>query len=102
MEEYGTATAKREHSARSRDGKEAYAGPERRSTAAAPGEVEPLLLTRKYAERIDGIDLSGRQVGQRVCLPPSDARILMAEGWAEPLRPEQRRRSDRSRRQRDR
>ena len=39
-------------------------------------------LTRKYAERIDGIDLSGRQPGDLLDLPPNEARIIVAEEWA--------------------
>lgn len=41
-------------------------------------------LTRKYAEIIDGIDLSRNQVGDLIDLHPSDARTLIAEGWATP------------------
>ena len=41
-------------------------------------------LTRKYADRIDGIDLEGCQVGDVLDLPPSDARLLLAEEWAVP------------------
>jgi len=39
-------------------------------------------LTRKYAERIDGIDLSGRHVGDVLDLPPVQADLLLAEEWA--------------------
>jgi hypothetical protein len=39
-------------------------------------------LTRKHAERIDGIDLRAYAVGDTLDLPPDDARILMAEEWA--------------------
>jgi hypothetical protein len=41
-------------------------------------------LTRKYAEAIDGVDLSGHQVGDLLDLPVRDARMLIAEGWAAP------------------
>ena len=41
-------------------------------------------LTRKYADAIDGIDLSGTQVGDRLNLSRRDARMLIAEGWASP------------------
>jgi hypothetical protein len=41
-------------------------------------------LTRKYAEAIDGVDLSGADVGDRLTLSPHDAEVLIAEGWAEP------------------
>ena len=43
-------------------------------------------LTRKLAERIDGVDLSERQVGDVLELSPRDASLLMAEGHAEPDR----------------
>jgi hypothetical protein len=39
-------------------------------------------LTRKYAECIDGVDLSGRQVGEIMDIPNRDAALLVAEGWA--------------------
>jgi len=39
-------------------------------------------LTRKYAERIDGVDLSGRHVGDRIDLPQIEAELLVAEQWA--------------------
>lgn len=42
-------------------------------------------LTRKLAERIDGIDLSGRSVGDVLDLPDREALCLIAEGWALPL-----------------
>lgn len=41
-------------------------------------------LTRKFAEVIDGVDLSRNQVGDRLDLPSRDARMLIAEGWASP------------------
>ena len=44
-----------------------------------------MRLTHKYAEAIDGIDLSRREVGQRLPLSSRDARMLIAEGWAEPV-----------------
>jgi hypothetical protein len=39
-------------------------------------------LVRKLALTIDGVDISKRHVGQRFDLPPHDAEILIAEGWA--------------------
>ena len=42
-------------------------------------------LIRKLADRIDGIDLSDRQVGDVLYLRGNDARLLVAEGWAEPV-----------------
>ena len=41
-----------------------------------------VLLTRKLADCIDGIDLSGYKVGDVLELPPSEARLLIAEQWA--------------------
>ncbi len=41
-------------------------------------------LTRKYANIIDGVDLSKNQVGDRLHLPARQARMLIAEGWASP------------------
>jgi hypothetical protein len=43
-------------------------------------------LTRKYAERIDGVDLSGRHIGDRFDLPTIEAELLVAEQWALPDR----------------
>ena len=42
-------------------------------------------VTRKLAERIDGIDLRNRAVGDIVDLPDREALGLIAEGWAESL-----------------
>jgi hypothetical protein len=53
--------------------------------------VTPVRLTHKYAEAIDGVDLSGRDVGDRLPLPPREARLLIAEGWAEPTSFDERR-----------
>lgn len=39
-------------------------------------------LTRKHAERIDGIDLSSHEVGDVLDLPPDEARLIVAEDWA--------------------
>ncbi len=39
-------------------------------------------LVRKLADRIDGIDLSRRCVGEVLDLRAADARLLIAEGWA--------------------
>ena len=43
-------------------------------------------LTRKYAEWIDGVDLSGRHIGDRIDLPKIEAELLVAEQWALPDR----------------
>jgi hypothetical protein len=68
-----------------------YAGPDRR-TRDASNDVEPVVLTRKLAEAIDGVNLEGHDVGDRLTLRRRDAALLIAEGWAEPAPPEQRRR----------
>jgi hypothetical protein len=41
-----------------------------------------IRLTRKLADAIDGIDVSGHAVGDVIDLPQHDATILVAEGWA--------------------
>jgi hypothetical protein len=46
-------------------------------------EVRCVRLTRKYADAIDGVDLSKAHVGDRLDLSPRDAEVLIAEGWAE-------------------
>src|SRR5262245_27918920 len=43
-----------------------------------------VLLTRKLAECIDGVDLSNHQVGDILELPAHDAHLLIAEEWARP------------------
>ena len=43
-------------------------------------------LRKKYADRLDGIDLSEYQVGDTLDLTTRDARLLMAEEWASPER----------------
>jgi hypothetical protein len=42
-------------------------------------------LTQKLATVIDGIDLTNYEVGQAIALPARSARLLLAEGWAEPM-----------------
>jgi hypothetical protein len=42
-----------------------------------------IRLTRKLADMIDGIDLSGYTVGQVIHLPVAAAKLLIAEKWAE-------------------
>ena len=42
-----------------------------------------IRLTRKLANRIDGVDISGYSVGDVVRLPFRAAKLLIAEGWAE-------------------
>ena len=45
-------------------------------------------LVKKLADRVDGVDLRGRQVGEVVDLRPIDATLLVAERWAIPERRE--------------
>jgi len=44
-----------------------------------------IRLVRKLAERLNGIDVSLRRVGDVIDLPSSDAKLLVAEGWARPV-----------------
>jgi hypothetical protein len=39
-------------------------------------------LIRKFAEEIDGVDLSAHKVGDALELNPSQGRLLIAEEWA--------------------
>ena len=39
-------------------------------------------LTKKFAEMIDGIDLSAHHPGDILDVTRSEARLLIAEGWA--------------------
>ena len=48
-------------------------------------------LVRKFAEMIDGVDLSQRSAGQTFRIPIDDARLLIAEGWAVSAEPQSRR-----------
>jgi hypothetical protein len=43
-------------------------------------------LARKHAERIDGVDLRGYQVGDTLEISSQDACLLLAEKWAKPER----------------
>ena len=57
-------------------------------------------LTRKLADRIDGVDLTGHTVGETLHLQYHDAQLVVAEGWGEVVandRPQQRRQRVRSR-----
>ena len=47
-------------------------------------------LTLKLAEVVDGVDLSHCTEGDVVELSDSDARLLIIEGWAEPVAGEER------------
>jgi hypothetical protein len=42
-----------------------------------------IRLTRKLADLINGIDLSKAREGETLDLSEREARLLMAEGWAE-------------------
>jgi hypothetical protein len=44
-----------------------------------------IRLTRWLAAFMDGIDMSGRSVGDVVDLCRHDAELLIAEGWAMPV-----------------
>jgi len=44
-----------------------------------------IRLVRKLAERLNGIDVSLRGVGDVIELPIRDAQMLVAEGWAQPV-----------------
>ena len=41
-----------------------------------------IRLTRKFANFIDGIDLSRRKAGDLLDLSEREAKVLIAEGWA--------------------
>lgn len=43
-----------------------------------------IRLTRKLAQRLDGIDVSPYQVGDVFELTRAEGELLIAEGWAEP------------------
>src|SRR4051794_2952092 len=45
-----------------------------------------VYLVRKLAEKIDGVDLSAHDVGDVLDLSPSEARLIVAEGWGIPGR----------------
>jgi len=47
--------------------------------------MKVVRLIRKLADEIDGVDLQHRQVGDMLYLPGHAARLLIAEGWAQPL-----------------
>jgi hypothetical protein len=42
-------------------------------------------LTRKFAEALNGIDLSRAKAGEELELSEREAELLVAEGWALPL-----------------
>jgi hypothetical protein len=43
-------------------------------------------LIRKLAALIDGVDLSRHSVGEVIELPQREAQLLIAEGWAMPMK----------------
>ena len=45
-----------------------------------------VVLTRKLAEQLDGVNVKDRKVGDVLDLNPSEARALIAEQWAVPER----------------
>lgn len=49
---------------------------------------ERIWLTRKFADMIDGVDISYAKAGEELELSEHDARLLIAEGWARPARAE--------------
>ena len=63
-----------------------------------------VVLTRKLADCVDGVELSGWRVGDVLELPDQEATLLLAERWAIPDRrfvnlaaPVERRRAQRRR-----
>jgi hypothetical protein len=58
-------------------------------------------LTRKHAERIDGVDLRAYDVGDTLELRTGEARLLLAEQWAKPERRNVQRPTRKHRRSRD-
>jgi hypothetical protein len=53
-------------------------------SAASAGLVMKIRLTRKLAKQLDGIDLSPYDVGDVVELSAPEAKLLIAERWADP------------------
>ena len=45
-----------------------------------------IRLLRKFANLINGVDLSKAHAGETLDLPERDAGILLAEGWASKLK----------------
>ena len=68
---------------------------EERRRRQTRGDRYLVVLRRKLAEMIDGVNLAGYRAGDRLLLNARDASLLIAEGWAEvPSRLERRRKSD--------
>jgi hypothetical protein len=49
------------------------------------GDIVVVRLTRKFAQLLDGVDLSPYSVGDTVAFHAHEARLLIAEGWAEAI-----------------
>ena len=56
-------------------------------------DLEPVVLKKKLADALNGIVLAGFKVGDRICIARHQAALLIAEGWACPVPPGQRRRT---------
>ena len=69
-------------------------GYDRRSNPRRTDEITPVRLTRKYAERLNGVNLAGHDVGDRLPLSSREAGLLIAEGWAAPTSFNERRQAD--------
>ena len=57
-----------------------------RTSKSSPEESCVILrvrVIRKLAERLNGVDLSKVRVGDSLDMSSRDARMLIAEGWAE-------------------
>jgi hypothetical protein len=51
-------------------------------------------LVKKFAEKIDGIDLSEHVVGTSLQVEDREAQLLIAEGWAVPEKDKKKRAAD--------
>ena len=71
----------------------AYDGEDRRKRQAPGKDLEPVVLKKKLADALNGIVLAGFKVGDRICIARHQAMLLIAEGWASPVPPEQKRRT---------
>ena len=69
----------------------AYEGEERRKEQPQGQDLEPVILKKKLADALNGIVLAGFKVGDRICIARSQALMLIAEGWAAPVPPHQKR-----------
>jgi len=69
-----------------RDFCESHRLPRASQTGPARAWVMRVLLVRKLAHELDGIDMSDADEGDVLDLPRRDADLLVAEGWALPFR----------------